>query len=286
MASKKIYVILCPSYHGATLLSLVMGNHSRIFALGDTIPRRSFLSSPCGCGEPIAACAFWQRVRSAVGDDDPVELVSSRPRILSSPLLNAGLVVATGLLATKLGMTYRTRSFVNANEAFLRVCAEFKEFDIFIDGYKSLSRYLALKTAGFPIAGVIHLVRNPRSFVASAKRNKLPIEKSARRWTRFHKGIPLVAKWAGERLFQIRYEDFCADPNVELSRLQSWMDLPSEDLKRPLGKGVHWIGSASMIGFDGQIRKIDAPRTHLTREESEIVRRITGRCAHEFGYAL
>ena len=74
--------------------------------------------------------------------------------------------------------------------------------------------------------GVIHLVRNPRSFVASAKRNRLPIEKSARQWTRFHKAIPLAAKWAGERLFQIRYDDFCADPNVELSRLRSWMEPP------------------------------------------------------------
>lgn len=286
MTSKKIYMTLCPSYHGATLLSLVMGNHSRIFALGDTIPPRSFLSHRCGCGELIAECAFWQRVRSAVGDDDPVELVSSRPRIFSSPVLNAGLVVASGLLATKLRMAYRTGSFVRANEAFLRVCAEFKEFDVFIDGYKSLSRYLALKTAGFPITGVIHLVRDPRSFVASAKRNGLPIEKSAQQWTRFHKAIPLVAKWAGERLLQIRYEDFCADPNAELSRLQSWMDLPPEDLIRPLRKDIHWIGNSSMINFDGQIRKIDAPRTHLNREEGEIVRRITGRRAHEFGYVL
>jgi hypothetical protein len=286
MMSNKIYMILCPSYHGATLLSPVVGNHSRIFALGDTIPPRSFLSRRCGCGELIAACAFWQRVRSAVGDDDPVELVSSRPRILSSPVLNTGLVVASGLLATKLGMTYRSGSFVRANEAFLRVCAEFKEFDVFIDGYKSLSRYLALKSTGFPMTGVIHLIRNPQSFVASAKRNRLPIEKSARRWTRFHKAIPLVAKWAREWLFQIRYEDFCADPNVELSRLQLWMDLPPEDLKRPLRKDIHWIGNSSMINFDGQIRKIDTPRTHLTREEGEIVRRITGRRAHEFGYAL
>jgi len=37
------------------------------------------------------------------------------------------------------------------------------EFDIFIDGYKSLSRYAALKAADYPVRAVIHITRGPHA---------------------------------------------------------------------------------------------------------------------------
>jgi hypothetical protein len=44
------------------------------------------------------------------------------------------------------------------------------EFDILIDGYKSSSRYAALKAANYPVRGETHIPREPRSFVTSAER--------------------------------------------------------------------------------------------------------------------
>ena len=53
----EIYCILCPSYHGATLLSLLLGNHTKVFSLGDTIPTEPF-PIRCGCGAPFDRCEF------------------------------------------------------------------------------------------------------------------------------------------------------------------------------------------------------------------------------------
>jgi hypothetical protein len=276
-------MVLCPSYHGATLLSLVLGNHSRVFSLGDTIPPRSFSSHRCGCGETFAACAFWRRVRTVVGDADPRELVPSRPRLSPLGPLNAAMVIGLGLAATRLGVSGRRGQFVQANERFLQVCAEFAEFDIFIDGYKSLSRYMAFKTARFQIAGVIHLIRDPKSFVASAKRNRFPVESSARQWSQLHGAISSTTWWTGERVHRIRYEDLCAEPDRELKKLQSWMGLREEALLRPIDKSVHWIGNSSMINFDGQIRRSKS-ETELTVEERRIVHRFTSKRAQAFGY--
>jgi hypothetical protein len=279
----KIYMVLCPSYHGATLLSLVLGNHSRVFSLGDTIPPRSFLSHRCGCGETFAACTFWQRVRTVVGDADFRELVPSRPRLSSLAPLNAAMVIGLGLAATRLGVSGRRGQFVLANERFLQVCTEFSEFDIFIDGYKSLSRYMAFKTARFQIAGVIHLIRDPKSFVASAKRNRFAVERSARQWSQLHGAISSITWRTGERVYRIRYEDLCAEPDRELKKLQSWMGLREEALMRPIDKSVHWIGNSSMINFDGQIH-MPKSETVLTVEERRIVHRVTSKRAREFGY--
>jgi hypothetical protein len=280
----KIWMILCPSYHGATLLSLVIGNHSRVLALGDTIPPDA-LSHVCGCGELVANCEFWQRVGTVAGSGDPhVELVYSRPRISSRPALNTTVVIAAGLVAARLGVTSWRGKFAQANEQFLQMCSESYEFDIFIDGYKSLSRYLALKASGFSIAGVIHLVRDPLSFVASAKRNRQPVKKSARQWSQLHKAITSVTRWTGERVIQIRYEDFCADPDCELRRLQSWMGVREEVVQRPIEKGVHWIGNSSMRDFDGHIRCASDWLTTLTVDERRVVQKITSKRAREFGY--
>ena len=283
MRPAKIYMILCPSFHGATLLSLVLCNHSRLYSLGDTIPPRSFLSNRCGCGETFIACPFWQRVRAVVGDDDETDLIPTRPRITRWEPLNTALVIGLSLAAVRLGVAAPRGAFARANERFLQVCSEFAEFDVFIDGYKSLSRYVALKAARFPIAGVIHLIRDPLSFAASAKRSRLPIENAARQWAQLHRAIPVITRWAGERVFRIRYEDLCAQPDRELDNLQSWMGLSAEDLKRPIEKDVHWIGNVSMINFDGQIRMPNAG-IDLTPEERRIVHRITSKRAREFGY--
>jgi hypothetical protein len=143
MKPVKIYVVSCPSYHGATLLSLLLGNHSRIFTLGDTIPQKSFLLYRCGCGETLADCPFWQRAQAAVGDVDALDLVPSRPRISSWAPLNNAIVIGSGLAATRWGMAIQYEKFAQANERFLDVCSKFKDFDVFIDGYKSLTRYAA-----------------------------------------------------------------------------------------------------------------------------------------------
>jgi hypothetical protein len=279
----KIYMVLCPSYHGATLLSLLLANHSRVFALCDTIPPKSFLFHRCGCGETFANCAFWQSVRATVGDVDALEFVPSRPRVSTWARLNAAIVIGSGLATTDWGMSVQYKKFVQANERFLGVCSTFKDFDVFIDGYKSLSRYVALKSTRFQIAGVIHLTRDPQQFVASAKRNKMLVKRSARQWSQLHWAISSVTRWNRERVYRVRYEDLCADPDRELSRLQAWIGLQEEDLKSPTDKDVHWIGNSSMINFDGQIRLPDS-EIDLTPDERQLVQRITSSQAREFGY--
>jgi hypothetical protein len=283
LPNKQIYCILCPSYHGSTLLSLSLGNHSRVFAPGDTLPSKHSLPHTCGCGELFGACSFWNRVSEVCGQGEG-EFVPSRPSFVRWPRLDQAIVLCTGAAAVFFGTTFRPQSFAAAFEGYLSVCDQVADFDIFIDGYKSISHYLALKASGFPVRGVIHLLRDPRAFAASAKRVGVDAAHSARQWSRLHTGIAAITRGLGENVIRVKYEDLCAAANHELGHLQAWMKLREECLVRPLDRGRHWIGNMSMCGFTGEFRiNVGWERT-LEPQERRQVEALTRNCAGRFGY--
>jgi hypothetical protein len=274
MPALDIYCILCPSFHGATLLSLVLGNHSRVLSLGDTVATNPHLH--CGCGELVSHCAFWQQV----GEVQP------RPELIAAPALNQVATVSCAIAAYKVERNVRFEPFASGVDHQLVVCREFAKFDVFIDGFKSLSRYTALKAAGFPVHGVLHLIRDPRSFAASSKRKRVPADRAGSEWAKMHAAIARVTRLMGERVIEIRYEDLCAAPEAQLARLQSWMRLEPEALLHPFPPGGHWVGNTSMRTFDGRISLRESWRETLSADEIAQIEKVCGRQARKLGYEL
>jgi len=277
MPNPSIYCVLCPSFHGATLLSLVLGNHSGVFALGDTVPANP--DHHCGCGALISECEFWQQVGA----------VTPRPELYLLPMLNQAAVIASSVLAFRWGKSLRFEPFAQGVEHQLAVCQTFAAFadrHIFIDGSKSVSRYSGLKAAGFPVRGVLHLLRDPRSFVASSKRKNVPVAKAAAQWSSLHRTIARVTRLMGERVFELCYEELCLAPEEHLRRIQSWMGLEPEPLLHPFPRGRHWIGNRSMRTFDGTIALRETWRETLSTDELAEVEGACGRQARRLGYDL
>jgi hypothetical protein len=277
MPAPSIYCVLCPSFHGATLLSLVLGNHSRIFALGDTIPTNP--NHHCGCGALVSECEFWRQVGP----------VMPRPRLFALPRLNQAAVIAGSVAAFRLGRTIRFEPFAQGVEHQLAVCQSFPAFagrDIFIDGFKSVTRYSALKAAGLSVRGVLHLMRDPRSFAASSKRKNVPAAKAAAQWASLHRMISRVTELMGERVFALRYEEFCVSPEEHLRRIAAWMGLQPEPLLHPFPPGRHWVGNRSMRDFDGTIAQRGSWRETLGAAELAEIAKACGREARRLGYDL
>jgi hypothetical protein len=259
------------------LLSLVLGNHSRIFALGDTISANP--NHHCGCGALVSDCAFWHQVGA----------VMPRPEIFALPALNQAAVIASSVAAFRLGKTIRFEPFAQGVEHQLAVCQNFAPFagrDIFIDGFKSVSRYSALKAAGFPVRGVLHLIRDPRSFAASSKRKAVPVTEAAAQWASLHRMIARVTRLMGERVFALRYEDFCGSPEEHLRRIEVWMGVVPEPLLHPFPPGRHWVGNRSMRDFDGTIALRESWRETLGAAELAEIEKACGRQARRLGYDL
>jgi len=280
----RIFSVLCPPRHGSTLVSLLLGNHSDVCALGDTLPQER-LPRRCGCGEPFLECEFWQKVR-ATAPGAETDFPAARPEYLPWAGLNQAATLAAGLSAIRVGTRLRFEPFSAMYDRFLEVCAEHRDFDTFIDGYKSVSRYVALKSGGFPVEGVIHVIRDPRAFAASEKRRGGDAVVAAKQWLRLHKGIERTLRFAGERVYALRYEDLCGDPHAELKRLQTWLGLSPEPLLRPVGPDVHWIGSGSMRKFNGEVYFKEKWIEELAPELRSRIEALTAPLAQRYGYAF
>jgi hypothetical protein len=111
MPALSIYCVLCPSFHGATLVSLILGNRSRVLSLGDTVATKP--SDHCGCGALVAECEFWQRVYRGPGGK---AAATPRPRLFSSTRLNQAATIAGSMAAFRLGRTMRFGSFASGVE--------------------------------------------------------------------------------------------------------------------------------------------------------------------------
>lgn len=280
----RIFCVLCPSFHGATLLSLLASNHSNVLSLGDTVATKP--EHHCGCGLLVSKCPFWQQVGFGWQQPDVFTPIPPRPELFKSPALNQAAIILLSVGALKLGIRPRFRLFAKAFEHQLAVCRRFADFEVFLDGYKSVSRYCAAKAAGFPIHGVIHVLRDPRAFAASSKQKRIQISQSAAQWASAHNTISVVTGLTRERVIQIRYEQLCASPEEELLRLQNWMQLDPEPLLHPLPPGRHWVGNRTIRSFDGKVVLREGWRQALAPRELAEVERICGRKAAKFGYDL
>jgi len=158
----QIYFTLSPSYHGATLLSLLLSNNSNIASLGDTLPPYSPLQI-CGCGERLSDCKFWGNVIDLMPIRGQNHVLMEHPVWVSSPKLNKLVLLVCGVLMNKLGITYNGL-FAEQTKIFNKYILDYYRKDVFLDGSKNIYRYLFVKASGFPVAGAIHLVRDPRAF--------------------------------------------------------------------------------------------------------------------------
>jgi len=298
-----ICCVLCPSFHGATLLSLLLNNHDKILGMGDTLPPR-LLGCYCGCGAPLDQCAFWRSVEDRLAFIGRLSLVPALPTQLlakgsDGPVWRSALpeqrrttsaaelaLIPFFMAAINLNLRLPLNRFAASYAEFLAVCKSHTDFSLFLDGYKSSKHYLALKACGMPVRGAIHLLRDPRAYAASAKRVGYSLEQAAADWDSTHRAIETVLSGVGENVLRLRYEDFCAEPEDTLASIQSWMGLePNRTIQKP-SADLHWVGNASMTAFTGDIKPSERWRKELSTKELEFLSRKLGKRAKRYNYDL
>ena len=195
--------VLCPRFHGATALGVLLNNHSKVSSLGDMFPSSEFDQS-CGCGKKVSQCPFWQlleRKFAAMVNRGPGVLYPAWPQVLSRRSVNDALVNTATLLA--LHTTPRVwrllgrsaERFIGFYLDFVRTVNEYNDTSVFVNGQKSLKSVLALKSILGDRAqvNIVHLVRIPA--VSIVPRRK-PTRTSASTFRR-DDGIPIIGGLKG-----------------------------------------------------------------------------------------
>jgi hypothetical protein len=293
------------SFCGSTLLAIVLNSHPEIVSVGEMGPSSRFGNAEymCSCGEKIVECRFFGDVSRRMGelgvDFDPgnmrlrhnysvgqfLERVSYRT--IGVPVLNAVRDAVRDALPP---IRRRIDDCARRNEAFMRACLDVSDKRVFLDATKHADRIPFLTRMNVDLK-VIHLVRDPRGFLHSARKyDETNARRAARDFVRGHKEIEFhLRKLPRSHWMRINYETICADPEHWLSELSMFagagpIRLP-DDYR---AQNYHVVGNRSRLRKDGrtQIRLDEKWRETLTPEDIATVASIAGPLARRYGYSI
>jgi hypothetical protein len=289
----RIYFIVSPSYHGSTLLSLLLGNHSRIVSLGDTFPTSRY-DQVCGCGRRVSECHFWRNAIKQVdysGDTGDLQVIPRFAPITPSKWMNQryGDRIIRLLLRLKLSLPKRAENqFVKSYLIFVNYALRYYNKNIFIDGGKQISRLYTLFVASNIVKGVIHITRNPLSFVTSCVKqngNGQPnILKYIKTYKKYHIEISNFCRQNDIPYIRIKYEDLLQSKHKVMASCFDFLEINNEDVFHPIAKDVHWHGNQSMFGFNGEIQNNEKWKTQLNKKQTEFIIKNSIKIRYELGY--
>jgi Sulfotransferase family len=298
MNSPSISFVACPSYHGATLLSLILNNHSELAALGDTLPERQHMDYFCSCGERIENCDFWTELAQVTGAEafaQEATLLPLRPRLvrheLANKLLNRLVHGERFISRSAYGLVAgRFEQYQSTFDLFAGAACDLLGKKHFIDGTKYLHRLFVLaKTRPERTINCIHLLRDPRGFVLSCKNNLTEawdLKKSAREWRHYHyRTLQLCTELPNIRHLSIRYEDLCDSPEEQIQRILGFLGVRNEELLTAPRPPHHIIGNRMLREFHGGIEKDEKWRTVLGQGEQADILRVASPYADVFRYS-
>jgi hypothetical protein len=300
--------VVAESFHGATLLALLLNNHSKISALGDTNPSREF-DQGCSCGESVRACGFWKTIsdRTEAGRFAELGLLlpslpSSRARHRVETVINRA--TRTPVMAKLAGRTVgravdeaaratsrwerNGHGYVGTWRTFYSTVAELHGTSLVADGEKSVTKaaLLARSLGHDRNISTIHLLRDPRGFVNSWRRHygAPSLAYRAKAWADFHGRAEALSSVS--RYTTLRYEDLAADPEREIARLLDFLSVPPEPLIGSPSRMEkhHLIGNIMLTTFEGSIELDERWRSDLSFDEQSSIMRSAGQRTTKYGY--
>jgi len=290
------------SHCGSTLLALLMNSHPQVASVGEVSPslaiqRRDELGFDCSCGQKVDACPFWQAVARKVNSQGvpfstqnwtndyqyKLGMLGKTVREYSfHPLLQHAqrLAIRLPLYRRKIARTDR------ANRAFMRAILEQTGAGLFFDTTKLLLRLKhLLQVEGLDVR-VVRMIRDVRAFAVSMRRKGYTLQRAAEHWKQFHLSADRLFKSHPHlKVFELRYEDLCSEPDSSLDRLGRFLDVGPFSPSRFIDPGEHHVlGNSMRLRGPLEVRLDEKWRTELHEDEQKAVVEVAGQTHRRLGY--
>ena len=265
-------------HSGSTILDIMLGSSQAISGCGEVIlglRRSGHPTWPCSCGAALEACPFWHEVRAkvALGGTEWAELAEASIA-QSHKLRLPGTWLAKA--APEDAVPPRLARLRQMTRQLLAAVQSTGGRPVLLDSTKMPSRGLFLLRF-LPEARLIHIVRDPRSVLAShwwrfpikdtylAKRKAyqgvlapLAFVEAAGMWLLGNAMFELIGRLDPSRVVRLRYEDIRDRPAAELRRLGQRLGLDLGDVVLRLERGDsfpvgHMIGGND-VRLEGKVR--------------------------------
>jgi len=257
--------VLCPSFHGASLLAILLNNHPSVLSLGDTAPTRATTDLSCSCGSIIKDCEFWKLIYSTQRPYNHARSDYIIPLLPNLETKNIERINRLNENYRKLFAPWRLFPFAGGNfkksvDLFTKTALNFHDKSIFVDGTKDINRCLSIKNITNKKIKVIHLIRDPRGYLRSLRKNtpqkKIDLKNASNMWKGFHSlALHFFPQMQNCRYLPVYYENLALRPGPEMERIFDFLGVPYHDIFNKPESPHHLIGNRMIVSFDGKIRQ-------------------------------
>jgi hypothetical protein len=291
-----LYFILGPSYHGTSALAWRLNLHPDIFSLGTGNPLRRE-DPQVSDGSTVSTSDFWKAMYEAVktSEEDPIQnLLPQSPYVAANPKLNLWINSILAVLGNETNskswrfVFEQTNRFIGIHDRFLDATREWVPHKAFVDAERSNLKFMTLASMGFPVKGIVHMVRDPRGYVAAWKKYypESTVEKLTMEWAAAHTRINRLAVFFPKVAFMtMTYEELMEKPGDSFNKIVNFMGLP----EAPYG-GTPAAGKNNLLGIGPQDQALEPIsvagnwRETLSPQEEARILRVAGPLFSEFGY--
>lgn len=294
----KLVYIASIGRSGSTLLELLLGAHPDMATLGELHlwPHEIAHGAsrlPCGCGLPLETCPFWQEMRRR---EDP--LTASPPRLDAfREHLDHGQALRLGRLRdfrAGPGSSVAIDSYGHNTQRVMQAFADLTEEwtgrrpGWLIDASKDVYRLNWLIRSGLFDLTILNIVRDPRGFVHSERKNvgevnglrllRLAARKSVA-WRLQNLLVQRsIALLPPGRHHSIRYEELASEPGRVVAEVQALLGCSPDpsviDTFRE--RRFHAVGGNPMRHRGGGIALDERWRTDLAPSAQRVTKLLTG----------
>lgn len=293
-------------YSGSTLLTFLLGSHPQIATIGElgiaeqakgqTTPEEYL----CSCHAPVRECEFWRHVSREMakrGHDFDVWNSDLEFRAKCGGISDVILRAVQRGPALELARSVGVRVVPGARrelarvlsriEALVDIVTRYKGSRVFLDSSKRPERAVFMRRIPSFDMRVLHLIRDGRAVSWSNMKNlSIGPEAAADSWLNDNIAAEKARRYfPKDRWMTLRHEDVCADPVGALSKIYSFVGLPS-GTGIPEFRGVehHVIGNRMRLSSTSEIRLDERWKTALTPEQMAVIERKVMPLNRSYGY--
>ena len=301
----KILYIASSGRSGSTVLDLLLGAHAACWTLGEfyVLPwELRTHTKPCGCGRPVEECHFWGPI---VAEHQGALLQGSIDRFRDS--YNGGRPIrfreyrflGSSAAAHRQRRAHQLEQYGRDNvevlDRVLQGAGAIKGDQVqwLVDASKSVYRLLWLRETGLFDVRVIHLVKDPRTFVHSICKGTAGtgrlwmLGKATLRWNiENHLFNRLFrAHFAEHEVYRLRYEELATDPKGILREISLWLGIAADDDLAANFRGENHAIAGNPSRFESSSIRLDEKwRGELWQGTQLMVRAATLPLAKRYGF--
>lgn len=299
---------------GSTVLDMFLGGHPAVASLGEVnlIGKALRLNQACTCGVRLADCPAWRltfrQLREHTGIDmelDPYacRLWDARARVIvdrdrqtpaferAVKMRKAWLMLRLALPASLRGVTPLPPSLARAldhKQALCEAVAQAWGRPVVVDSSKNPWEALELARRWPDRVTVLLLTRDGRGVYHSRRSSGFSRDESVSGWRVYYRrALPLLRREVPSAcLFELRYEDFAADPAAAGRRLCAAVGLDFDERMLDLAAAERHMVNGNDTRFSPQrgVRLDERWRTELAPDELAYFQQAAGALNARLGY--